>query len=297
MRYQQNVVIAGILILVSEFLFASMGAIVKHVSVNMPNEMLVFMRNMFGLLVIIPFFWGNNLSAFSTRVLHLHILRALLGVSAMYCFFYALAHLPLANGVLLKMTTPLFLPLIALWWLNEKFHWKVIPAVITGFIGVIIIIRPDQGWNTVAMIGLLGGLLASIAKVTVRKLGHTESTRVTVFYFALISTLVSCVPLAWAWQQPEAGQWGWLIGMGVLGTIAQLSLTRAYAMAAPARIGSLTYFSVVFAALYGYLVWNEGLDILFLTGAILIAVSGIIALRSKMNVKPATSKQFETEPV
>jgi len=289
MRYQQNFILGAALIVASEFLFASMGATVKAVSAGLPTEVVVFMRGLFGVVILMPLLMRRwNKDVLTTNVLHLHLLRATLGVSAMYCFFYALANLPLADGMLLKMTAPLFMPLIAALWLYEKLGMKIWLAVGIGFVGVALVLKPEGEFNWVALVGLAGGMFAAGAKVTVRRLGRTEPTVRIVFYFSLVVMLIAIVPLLWAWQMPTAMEWGLLFLMGLFGTLGQLLLTRGYSVAAASQVAPFTYFSVVFAALYGYIFWQETLDLGFIAGAMLIAIAGIVALRvNRRKRKPA----------
>lgn len=297
MRYRQNFVLGAALIVASELLFASMGATVKAVSTGLPTEVIVFMRGMFGVLILSPLLLRRvNKEVLTTHVFHLHLLRAILGVSAMYCFFYALANLQLADGMLLKMTAPLFMPLIAAVWLLEKPGTKIWLAVGLGFVGVALVIQPEGEFNWIALVGLAGGMFAAGAKVTVRRLGQTESTIRIVFYFSLVVMLIAMIPLAWAWQTPTAQEWGLLFLMGLFGTLGQLLLTRGYSVAAASQVAPFTYFSVVFAALYGYLFWDETLDFGFIAGAMLIAVAGIVALRSNSK-RHKLSREVEQEAV
>lgn len=295
MRYQQNFILGAALIVASELLFASMGATVKAVSAGLPTEMVVFMRGMFGVLILLPLLLRRlRKDVLATHVFHLHLLRATLGLSAMYCFFYALANLQLADGMLLKMTAPLFMPLIAAVWLFEKLGTKIWLAVGLGFVGVALILQPEGEFNWIALVGLAGGMFAAGAKVTVRRLGRTEPTIRIVFYFSLVVMLIATIPLAWAWQMPTAQEWGLLFLMGLFGTLGQLLLTRGYSVAAASQVAPFTYFSVVFAAVYGYLFWDETLDLGFIAGAALIAIAGIVALRS--NIKSNKhSRELEQE--
>lgn len=290
MRYRQNVVQGALFILLSELMFASMGAAVKAASgLGLPNEMLVFMRNLMGLFIITPLLLRYGTAELRTSVYPMHLLRAVLGVFAMYSFFFVLGKLALADGMLLKMTAPIFMPLIALLWLGERVGRLAILAVPIGFVGVGLVLKPDGDMNWVALVGVLGGALAAFAKVTVRRLGRSEPTTRIVFYFALNATLISALPLLWAWQTPNLQQWALLGLMGAMGTAGQLLLTRGYAVAAAARVSPFTYFSVVFGAVYGYLLWGEVLDWLFVLGASLIAVAGVTAVRSQ-GPEPATSR-------
>lgn len=280
MRYTQNVVQGALFILLSELMFASMGAAVKAAAgLGLPNEMLVFMRNLLGLFVIAPLLLRYGTGELKTSVYPLHLMRAVLGLSAMYCFFYVLGKLALADGMLLKMTSPIFMPLIALLWLRESVSRLAIIAIPVGFIGVGLVLKPGGDLSWVALLGVLGGALAAVAKVTVRRLGHSESTTRIVFYFSFNAALISAIPLLWAWQTPTLSQWLLLAMMGVMGTAGQLLLTRGYAVAAAAQVSPFTYFSVVFGATWGYLIWDETLDWLFVAGALLIAIAGIMAVR------------------
>jgi len=280
MRYRQNVVQGALFILFSELMFASMGATVKAASgMGFSNEMLVFMRNLMGLFIITPLILRYGVVELRTSVYPLHLLRALLGVLAMYSFFFVLGRLALADGMLLKMTAPIFMPLIALLWLGERVSRMAILAIPIGFIGVGLVLKPGGDMTWIALVGVLGGALAAFAKVTVRRLGRSESTTRIVFYFALNATVLSALPLAWSWQLPDLQQWALLALMGAMGTAGQLLLTRGYAVAAAAQVSPFTYFSVVFGAIYGYLFWDETLDWLFVAGALLIAVSGVMAVR------------------
>ncbi len=280
MRYRQNVVQGALFILLSELMFASMGATVKAASgMGFSNEMLVFMRNLMGLFIITPLVLRYGVAELRTSVYPLHLMRALLGVLAMYSFFFVLGRLALADGMLLKMTAPIFMPLIALLWLGERVSRMAILAIPIGFIGVGLVLKPGGDMTWIALVGVLGGALAAFAKVTVRRLGRSESTTRIVFYFALNATVLSALPLAWSWQMPDLQQWALLALMGAMGTAGQLLLTRGYAVAAAAQVSPFTYFSVVFGAIYGYLFWGETLDWLFVAGALLIAVSGVMAVR------------------
>lgn len=280
--YRQNLLLGALMIVASELLFASMGAAVKAVAATgMPTEMTVFMRNLFGLLVLLPLLVRGGPASLRTEVLRLHVLRAGAGLAAMYCFFYALGNLPLAEGMLLKMTAPIFMPLIAWLWLSESLRPLTLFAVVLGFLGVYFVLSPGGEFNLVALIGLLGGAFAALAKSTVRRLGRSEPNLRVVFYFSLVGLLVSAIPLGWAWQAPTVHQWQWLFAIGLLGTLGQLLLTRGYAIAPSGRVSPFTYFSVVFGAGYGYLFWGELPTDTFVLGALFIALAGILTLKRR----------------
>jgi len=288
MLYPQNALLAGLFIVLAELMFASMGAAVKALGESQPTEMLVFFRNLLGAAVLLPWLAAQRTSL-ATRVAPLHLLRATAGLAAMYCFFYALARLPLADGMLLKMTAPLFIPLVAWAWLAESPPRLALAALPIGFAGVVLVLHPGGNFAPAALAGLGGGLFAAVAKVTVRRLSRSEPAVRTVFYFAILATAVSALPLPWSWRTPQPHEWWLLLATGVLGTLGQLLLTRGYSAAAMARVAPLTYFAVVFGASYGYIFWGERLDWRFVAGSVLIALAGIVAVGARARSTPAAA--------
>lgn len=283
-----RLLLAAAQITLAELMFASMGATVKVAALSgMSNEMLVFLRNVLGILLLAPLLAHAGRGALSTAVPHLHLVRAIMGVSAMYCFFYALGHLALADGMLLKMTAPIFIPAIAYLWFAERPSMLALIALPIGLLGVLLVLRPGGDFNLVALIGLAGGFFAAVAKATVRRLGRSEPPDRTVFYFAMLGGLVSSVPLFWAWQMPQPAQWGYALAIALLGTLGQMLMTRGYAGAPAAQVAPFTFFSVVFGGLYGYLFWDELLDGWFVAGASLIAMAGIMAARGRIKQREA----------
>jgi drug/metabolite transporter (DMT)-like permease len=230
----------------------------------------------------------------ATRVPHLHLLRGLAGLAAMYCFFYAIAHMPLANAMLLKLSAPLFMPLVALAWLGERFTWHVVAALLVGLAGVSAILTPDfERMAPVAMIALLGGALAALAKVTVRRLSATEPASRTVFYFAAIGSLVSLLPLLWLWQTPTWAQSRWLLLLGAFATAGQILLTRGMGCAPAARLGPFAFFSVVFGALLGWIFWDEVLGWPIVVGTLLVLSSAVLVGRGMQ--RPAATTVVEAD--
>lgn len=286
----QRLLLGAAFIVLGEFCFASMGVGIRIVSAELPNAMVVFGRNLIGLMLIAPWLLRHGLGDVKTAVPGLHLLRAMAGLGAMYCFYYAIAELPLAEAMLLKLTAPIFIPLIAILWLHERVTALLWVALGIGFAGVILILEPDLGrhWagiSPVALIGLLGGVLAAVAKVTVRRLSRSEPIGRIVFYFALVGVSVSALPLFWDWQTPTFVALLWLFGIGMAATLGQLALTRGLSLAAASSMGAFGYFSVVFGAGYGWLFWGEPLTLTLVLGSLLIAIGGLLASRSS-NFRP-----------
>jgi len=147
--------------------------------------------------------------------------------------------------------------------------------------GLVLILRPGVGvFRPAALVALAAAVLAALAQVGVRRLTRTEPVIRIVFYFAVISTVVSALPLVRAWQRPPPQLWGVLIALGVLATLAQILLTQAYAHAPAAQVGPFIYTTVVFAGLMDWLFWGRLPDLPFAVGAALVCAAGILALRS-----------------
>jgi drug/metabolite transporter (DMT)-like permease len=270
--------LGALLVLAAEFMFASVGAVVRHLSADLSNPMLVFFRNLFGLLFLLPLLLRPGRLSLRTRVPGLHLLRGLAGLSAMYCFFYAIAHMPLANAMLLKLSAPLFIPLVALLWLGEHVGMRTLLAVGIGFVGVAITIAPQLGpLAPVAAVAMLGGLFAAIAKVCLRKLSATEPATRTVFYFAALGSAVSALPLPWLWVSPGPAHWFWLFAIGGLASVGQLLLTRGFGLAGAGELGVFGYFSVVFAAIWGWHLWQEPVTLHTVIGSLLVMAAGLLS--------------------
>ena len=142
-----------------------MGAIIKHLSLDLPTEIIVFYRNLFGLLLLIPILFNTGFSSLKTQKLHLHLLRAGVGLTAMYGFFYVLGNMPLAEAFLVKLTTPFFMPIIAAIWLGESIRRKNVAAIALGFIGVIFILRPGTDTFTLLISTIIGSALIILAGI------------------------------------------------------------------------------------------------------------------------------------
>lgn len=283
MRQLDDQLIRGAsLLVIAELLLAVMAAVIKHLSAELPPEVIVFFRNVLGLIILIPMLRGHGgIRGLRTRRIGLHLLRASTGVGAMFCFFYAIANIPLAEAILVKMTAPFLLPLVAFVWLGDRIDQRTLLAIVLGFCGVAFILRPVGGINPVVLIALLGALLMSIAKVSIRKMADTEPPRRIVFWFGVFSTVISAVPLLWARPLPLAHHWPWLLGMGLLATLAQIAMTTAYQLASPGQVGIYNYTAVVWAALLGWLFWGELLYWTTLVGTLLIILAGIWNLSAK----------------
>jgi drug/metabolite transporter (DMT)-like permease len=264
----------------SALFFAGMGVGVKVAGRSLPNAEVVFFRNALGLLMLLPLVARRGFGDLPTRHFKEHLLRGLAGLAAMYCFFYALAHMRLAEAVLLNYSLPLFMPMIERFWLKEPIPPGLWRSLVLGFAGVMLILKPGAGvFQPVALVGVCAALLGALAQVGVRRLTRSEPTTRIVFYFGIIATAVSAGAVPSVWVAPQPALWLVLLALGTAATLGQLFLTRAYAQAPAARVGPFIYAAVVFAALFDWVLWDQLPDPTSMAGAVLVVAAGALTLR------------------
>ena len=274
--------IGPLYVVYSGLAFAIMGALIKVVSTDISSEVIVFFRSFLGLLFLFPILISEKVSI-KTAIPRMHFVRGMVGFGAMYTFFYSISLIPLSQAVLLTYTTPLFAPIIAFVWLGERMGRLVISAVIIGFVGVMFIIKPDSsgmvefgGW-----IALSSGLMAAVALTSIRRMSVTEPMLRIVFYHTLFSTLASSILVIPQWIMPKLEHLLILFAIGILATLGQMFITRGYANAPVARAGPFTFSTVIFAAVFGAIFWQEIFDLWNLLGTVLVIIGGVLALRVK----------------
>lgn len=268
--------------LLSAASIATMAACVRVASVDLPRSEIVFFRNFIGLLLLVPLALRRRL-VFRTNRLGLHFLRAVFGVIALFLYFYAIAHLPLADAVLLNYTSPLFITFFAYLLLGEQLNRSRKLAIVIGLIGVCCIFHPSSAIASLAgLLGLLSGLSAGLAQVSIRKLSATESGLLIVILFAFFGSVLSLVPMLFVFVFPDLQGWLVLLAIGVMGSIGQLSLTRAYTLAPASQVSPLGYFGLVFAGMIGFVFWGEAPDSWMLIGTVFIVAAGLLVAREQV---------------
>lgn len=277
--------------LVAAFLFACMGVLVKLGAEHFSTAELIFYRSLMGVAIT----WlAVRHYRLTLRTDHwkTHCSRGLTGLGSLLMFFYCITELPLATAISLNYTWPLFMATLSTVILKEKLHWPMVFALVVGFVGVMFLLRPtlhNDQWEA-ALLGLISGLFAAIAYMNVKQLGNLgESEWRVVFYFTVISTVVTGVWLLLTTFNPVTQQnMHLLIGIGVTATLAQLAMTRAYHTGTTLVVSALGYSTVLFAGIWGILIWNEILPPVAWLGMALIilggAMSGILNYRMLITV-------------
>ncbi|WP_205340216.1 DMT family transporter [Denitrificimonas caeni] len=267
------------LLALSALLFSCMGVLIREASATVNNENIVFFRNIVGVIFFLPLLLSKGLKPFKTKRLKSHLMRTSYGLAAMYCFFYAIAHLPLADAMVFTYSAPVFTPIIAYLWLKEPLTRRMLAFSLLGLIGVILVAKPsDALFSNLSLVGLAASLLAATAFVSIREMSDTEPAYRMVFYFALFSSLISAVPLLWAWQPLSSEQLLLLCAAGLVAALAQIIMSRAYSLAPPGLIGPVAYLAIVFAGVLSLLRWGEVPDLTSIFGAVLIFTASMLSV-------------------
>jgi drug/metabolite transporter (DMT)-like permease len=275
----------ALLIALAAVLFGFLGALVKHLSEEMSNAMIVFFRNVGGALALLPFLRGQG--SLRTKNFWGHFARSLAGVGSMYLSFYAIGRMRLADAFVLVYSAPLFMPFLGRWWLGEPIPRHAGGALFLGFGGVLLLLKPGWGvFQPVALLALASGLLSAVAQVGIRQLTRTEPPARIVFYFGIIATGLTAPSLVGAWKTPSGTLWIWLGALGLMATVAQLLMTEGYRLASPGDVGSLMYAAVATAGVADWIFWRRLPDLLSLAGIGLIMAAGVWILRSTRSGPP-----------
>ena len=268
--------------LVAGLLFACMGVFVKLGAAKFSHVELVFYRSFFGLLFIYLIMRSQRVGI-ATRHWRNHLWRGISGSVALALFFHCIIVLPLATAITLNYTAPLFLTLLTMLVFKDKFHLPLTVAIALGFCGVVLLLHPtlERDQLLPGLLGLISGFLAGIAYLNVKQLGAIgePATRV-VFYFSLTASLGSGAWMLFDTVHPVGAQgFAILLGLGGSATFAQLAMTRAYRVGKTLVVGSLAYSTIVFASLFGMLLWHETLPLSSWLGMAFIIASGVLSLR------------------
>jgi S-adenosylmethionine uptake transporter len=294
---------APLLIVIASFLFATMGVCVKLASPLYSAGEIVMYRGVVGLLMMWSLARWRGIGL-RTTVPAMHFWRSLTGATALSCWFYAIGQLPLATGITLNYTSSVWMALFlmggAVLLGAARVDGRLVATVLIGFVGVALILRPtierDQLWP--GLVGLASGMLAAMAYLQVTALGRLGEPEVRiVFYFSIggIAAGLLTTLAAGSWHAHEA--WGvfLLAAIGVLATVAQLMMTRAYGTGRPLVNASLQYLGIAFSFAYGVLLFDDALRPMAVLGAALIVVSGIAATRLRQRSTPRDTEHTTLE--
>jgi drug/metabolite transporter (DMT)-like permease len=282
-----------LLMVLGTIMFAAMHTAIRYTTQQVPAVEVAFLRNVFGLVVILPLLVRRGPSLFYTQKLGLHVMRAVLNVFSMLAFFIGLSLTPIARATALSFTAPLFIALLGALLLGEVFRWRRWTAIVCGFVGTLVILRPGiQALDLGAMLVIGSSLLWGLAIIDIKVLGRTESTMTITAYVTVLMIPMTLAPAMFVWQTPPPELWGWLIFIGVIGTLGQIVVTDALKLADMSVLMPLDFLKLVWATIFGIVLFAEVPDFLTWVGAaIVFASSFYIAWReSKVRKEKALAQ-------
>lgn len=290
MALRHDVRRGALCMLAAHLLFTLMSALVKRVSGSVPVVEVMFFRSAFALPVValIVARYGR-FEDLRTRRFPGHFARACTGTLAQGCSFFALVSLPLADMTVLGYTTPLFVTILAIPLLGEQVGLHRWSAVLVGFLGVLVIAvgqgaghatGPLAAWGLAAAVAQ--GFFSAFTTLLVRQLSATESSTTITMWQSVLMSAFALLALPFFWLTPSWGQLGLLVLVGLIGGVAQVLLTEAYASAQVSSLGPYSYSSMLWSVALGWMIWGDAPTIWMLLGAVLIVAAGLYILHREL---------------
>ena len=270
----------AIWMVISCFLFSLMSVILRKVTAEFHPFLVTFWRNVFCLMFLTPWVLRDGIENLRTRRIGLHAVRAVSGLAALITWITALSLMPIAEVTALGFTTPLFVTVGAAIILREAVGMRRWLAVAVGFGGAMIILRPGvETVSPAALVALGAAAFMASSFILVKKLSATETPMTIVFYMALIMLPLSAVLAAFQWTMPPPHLWPWLIGIGVLATIVQMAMTKAFSIADVTAVMPFDFTKLIFAAFLGFVFFAEIPGIWTWAGAAVIFSATVYTVR------------------
>ena len=268
----------------SVLFFVLMSVCIKATGDHIPLFQVVFFRNFFALLPLFLVIYFYKLEIKSINNMKMHITRAILGISAMSLFFISLRYVHLVEMQTISFSSVFFISILSVIFLGEKIGYRRIIAIIFGFIGVVIILEPNQNiFLNYSFLPLIASLFLSFAVIALKKLLKTNNNILSVWVFTMMCTLISLCFYNESWIWPNNLDLLFMIASGVLGFIAQICVTKSFQLADASLLAPLDFSSVIWSFFFGYLFFNEILTSNILIGGTIVLLSvGYIFYRERV---------------
>ena len=295
----QSPVMRGIVLMcVSTIAFSVMHGLVRYISTDMHPFQIAFFRNVFGLVFLLPLIVRSNFVIFQSKRIGLHALRGVINIIAMLMFFTALSISPLAKVTALSFTAPIFMAVLSFFILAERFRLHRWLAIVTGFLGMLIILRPGLVViDTGALLVIGSASLWAVTMILIKILSRTESSVSIAGWMGIFLGLFSIGPALWVWQTPTVIDIGWLLLIGLFGSMAQVSLAQSLKETDPTAIMPFDFLKLIWTALIGIWFFAEIPDVFTWIGAAVIFSSGLyIAHRERRAAAKAAPTETTTSP-
>ena len=269
-------------------LFATMTAMAKVAVTEYHVLQILFFRQIVVFASALPSIAAASPGSLRTRYPGLHAIRLVGAFVALSCGIWAVAVLPLTTATTLAFTQVFFVALLALYVLGENVGRHRATAVIVGFVGVVIVMRPgvDGLLDLHALIPIAGALGAAMAITSVRTLSQSEPTATLLVYQAVFVGVLAGIPLFWFWVTPDLGGLLFLLAMGVVAALGQWAGVQALRCGEASVVGNIEYAKLIYAAAFGYILFAEVPDTYTLLGAAVIVASSAYILHREARRGP-----------
>ncbi|HSR64469.1 MAG TPA: DMT family transporter [Xanthomonadaceae bacterium] len=287
---------AALLMLASTLFFGLMAITIRYASKSLSTFEIAFFRNAFGLLALLPLLLRDGAGLPRTRQLPKYLLRSAIGIGSMLCGFWAIGHLPLSQAIALSYSTPLFVTIAAVAWLGEIVRKRRWAAVIVGFIGVLVVVRPGtSGFSLGSLVAVSAAVFSAVVAIQIKQLSRVDPPDTIVFYTYAFWVPLSLVPALFAWRWPEGRAWLWLLLTGLCGTGGQLLWTRALKLGDVSALTPISFMQLPVVSTAGYFLFGESVDRWTVLGAtVILAANAYIAHReARLARRAATSAPIE----
>lgn len=293
---------AALLMLASTFGFGLMAVCIRLASQTEPTWEVAFFRNAFGFAALLPMLaWPvlrgpRPLARFAERVrttqLPRYFVRCGVGIVSMFCGFWAIGHLPMAQAISLAYSSPIFITIAAALWLGERVRVRRWMAVAAGFVGVLVIVRPwSHAFSTGTLVAILAAMMNALVAIQIKQLSRVDKADTIVFWTYVLWVPMSLVPALFVWHPPQGIAWLWLLLSGLLGTVGQLLWTRALKLGEVSALTPISFVQLPVVTLAGWLLFAEKIDAWTVAGAaIILSATFYIARREARLARAAASK-------
>ena len=282
---------AALLMLGSTGFFALMVITIRLASESLHTFEVAFFRSFFGLIAALPLLLKHGPGLLRTQQLPRYMVRCVLGTLSMFCGFWAIGNLPLAQAVSLSYSTPLFATIAAVFWLGEQVRARRWSAVVLGFIGVLVIVRPGtEGFSAGTLVAVSAAVISAVVAIQIKQLSYTEPADRIVILTTLFWVPLSLLPALAVWEWPQGITWLWVAAAGVLGTAGHMLWTRALKIGDVSALQPISFMQLPIVAVLAFFLFNEGVDRWTAIGAAIILVAnGYIAHREAQLARRAAT--------
>jgi drug/metabolite transporter (DMT)-like permease len=264
-------------------ILACLDAIVKIVNAQgMHPFEIVFFRNVFGLVALLPFFIRVGFKELKTQRPMYHICRGSMHAAAMMTWFWVITVMPLADATALSFIMPIFASIGAIIFMNERSILMRWVSIGIGLLGMLLILRP--GFKEIdfgTWVILCGAIFTAISKLMAKSLTRSERPSTIVAYMSLTLTFISFVPAVFVWTWPTLEIWLWLVAAGSIGSLAHIIQAQSFKEGDVTLVEPAGFLRLIWAAAVGYIIFGEVPQIWSWIGAIIIMIGVILLLRSE----------------